>query len=100
MSEKADGGYLSTEPHVANGEFINRNEQLLQRVRLLAGRGDRRSACPFTTLYQDFLVRHGPMLEENRRMGFQVKNLERKSDHELKRIRERAEQVLGGLEAH
>jgi len=57
--------------------------------------GDR--ACPFTTLYWDFLARHRSMLEENRRMGFQVKNLERKSGEELERIRERAGEVLGGL---
>ena len=34
-------------------------------------------ACPFTTLYWDFLMRHEKLLRANRRMGFQVRNLSR-----------------------
>jgi len=35
------------------------------------------NACPFTTLYWDFLMRHEKRLRANRRMGFQVRNLDR-----------------------
>ncbi len=35
-------------------------------------------ACPFTTLYWDFLDRHYDKLKHNARLAFQIKNLARK----------------------
>jgi deoxyribodipyrimidine photolyase-related protein len=34
-------------------------------------------ACPFTTLYWDFLMRHETLLRKNTRMMLQLKNLDR-----------------------
>jgi deoxyribodipyrimidine photolyase-related protein len=34
-------------------------------------------ACPYTTLYWDFLMRHETLLKTNPRMGMQLKNLSR-----------------------
>jgi len=50
-------------------------------------------ACPFTTLYWDFLDRHHDRFANNMRMKFQVKNLERKSQDELREIRLRADHI-------
>ena len=44
-------------------------------------------ACPFTTLYWDFIARHSGKLTSNPRMLMQVRNLERKGPHEVKEIR-------------
>jgi deoxyribodipyrimidine photolyase-related protein len=46
-------------------------------------------ACPFTSLYYSFLDRHRERFADNRRMTFQLKNLERKSTEELAQIRAR-----------
>ena len=35
------------------------------------------TACPFTTLYWDFLIRHQDLLKKNTRMIMQLKNLDR-----------------------
>jgi deoxyribodipyrimidine photolyase-related protein len=50
-------------------------------------------ACPFTTLYWDFLSRNRSRLRDNRRMGLQLKNLDRKSASEQREIREQADEL-------
>ena len=47
-------------------------------------------ACPFTTLYWDFLVRHQERLASNTRMRGPYVNLARKDPEELQQIRDRA----------
>jgi len=50
-------------------------------------------ACPFTTLYWDFLLRHEAVLKRNQRMSLQVKNLARLSAEERKKITARAKEI-------
>lgn len=50
-------------------------------------------ACPFTTLYWDYLIRHEDKLRKNQRMSLQVRNLDRISEDEKNSITERAAQI-------
>jgi deoxyribodipyrimidine photolyase-related protein len=54
------------------------------------------NACPFTTLYWDFLDRHRDAFVKNHRMSQQVFGLNRLSD--LPELRLRAQEVLAGLD--
>jgi deoxyribodipyrimidine photolyase-related protein len=60
-------------------------------------------ACPFTTLYWDFLMRHEAMLAKNPRMALQVKNLARLDASQRQQVVERAAAIrrgeVGTLEA-
>lgn len=47
-------------------------------------------ACPFTTLYWDFLLRNQTRLQNNQRMTMQLRNLQRLSKDEVKAIQEAA----------
>ena len=49
-------------------------------------------ACPFTTLYWDFLDRNQVRFAKNHRMGQQLAGIKRLSD--LPELRERAKEVL------
>jgi deoxyribodipyrimidine photolyase-related protein len=53
-------------------------------------------ACPFTTLYWDFLNRHRAMLGKNPRMSLQVKNLARVGEAEMGVISSRAQALRAG----
>ena len=50
-------------------------------------------ACPFTTLYWDFLARNESRLRGNRRMGFQLVNLDKKSRSERREVRQQADRL-------
>ncbi|NDB18106.1 MAG: cryptochrome/photolyase family protein, partial [Actinobacteria bacterium] len=54
-------------------------------------------ACPFTTLYWDFLARNADVFATNHRMFQQFAGLRRLDD--IEQVRLRAAEVLAGLEA-
>jgi len=53
-------------------------------------------ACPFTTLYWDFLMRHEPLLARNARMALQVRNVARMTEEQKAAVRHRAEAIRRG----
>jgi deoxyribodipyrimidine photolyase-related protein len=91
MSQYADGGLLGTKPYCASGNYINRMSNYCRNCAFDYKKASGESACPFTTLYWDFLDRHAEKFKHNRRMAFQMRNLERKRDKgEMPPIRKQA----------
>jgi deoxyribodipyrimidine photolyase-related protein len=96
MGLHADGGAMMTKPYAAGGAYISRMSSYCKGCaydpKLRVGE----TACPFTTLYWDFLDRHKESFAKNHRMSQQVFGLNRLKD--LPELRERAQQVLKGLD--
>ncbi|NBB91345.1 MAG: hypothetical protein GVY23_09090 [Spirochaetes bacterium] len=93
MSLYADGGTIGTKPYAASGKYIQRMSNYCRHCPFDPADAHGASACPFTTLYWTFLERHAAQLRGNRRMTFQLKNLERKSEEEMSAIRLRESEV-------
>jgi deoxyribodipyrimidine photolyase-related protein len=95
MGLHADGGAMMTKPYAAGGAYISRMSTYCKgctydpKLRV----GD--TACPFTTLYWDFLDRHKEAFVKNHRMSQQVFGLNRLKD--LPDLKLRAQEVLDGL---
>lgn len=92
MSQFGDGGIVGTKPYCASGNYINKMSNYCSGCQYQPNQASGANACPFTTLYWDFLARHERLLGDNPRMGFQYKNLQRKRDKgELGAIRTAAQ---------
>jgi deoxyribodipyrimidine photolyase-related protein len=90
MSQFGDGGLLGSKPYAASGKYIQRMSNHCQGCRFDPAQSTGPTACPFTTLYWDFLNRHGPLLRQNPRMAMQLKNLDRLSVEAREAISEQA----------
>lgn len=90
MSQYADGGLLATKPYCASGSYIQRMSDYCQNCRFNPKKAAGDDACPFTTLYWDFLSRNRHRLRNNHRMGLQFANLDKKSRSERREIRMKA----------
>lgn len=95
MGMWADGGGMSTKPYVSGGAYIDRMSDYCGECRFDPRSRTGDEACPFTTLYWDFLDRHRDLLGDNARMARQYHTLDRLSD--LDEVRFRAEQVRCGI---
>jgi len=90
MSQYADGGLMSSKPYIATGKYIQRMSPHCKGCKYDPSQKIGDDACPFTTLYWDFLMRHESRLAKNPRMALQVKNLSRLTEVEKIAVNERA----------
>jgi deoxyribodipyrimidine photolyase-related protein len=96
MSQYADGGVMGSKPYIATGKYIQRMSPHCKGCRYDPAQRSGDSACPFTTLYWDFLMRHEAALARNPRMALQVKNVARVSDAQRQAVNERAAAIRCG----
>ena len=97
MALHADGGRMATKPYAAGGNYINKMSDYCGDCRFNPRRRTGPDACPFTTLYWDFLDRNRGRLSDNHRMARQLHALDRLDD--LEAVRARASSVLASLDA-
>jgi deoxyribodipyrimidine photolyase-related protein len=97
MGTFADGGRMSTKPYVSGGAYIDRMSDHCSGCRYDRSRRTGEDACPFTTLYWDFLDRNADLLRGNHRLARAYATLGRLND--LDEVRQRAADVRRRLTA-
>jgi len=96
MATHADDGLLMTKPYAAGGAYISKMGQYCKSCVYDPKKRTGEDACPFTTLYWDFLDRHAETFAKNHRMFQQMGGLRKLSN--LPDVKARATQVLDGLD--
>lgn len=97
MGVHADDGLMMTKPYAAGGAYLSRMGRYCGGCRYDPKKRVGDDACPFTTLYWDFIDRHRERFASNPRMAQPVRGLDRLSD--LDEVRERAREVLTLLDS-
>ena len=96
-SQHADGGVVGTKPYAASGRYIDRQGDYCKGCRFSPGVRLGDTACPFTTFYWDFLLRHKTTFAGNHRMAMPLKNVDAMSGQERTAIAARANAVRDSL---
>lgn len=93
MSQFGDGGIVGTKPYCASGAYIDRMSNYCSGCVYKPKEAIGPKACPFTTLYWDFLSRNYDQLKDNQRLKFQLTALEKKAPEWLKQVRLEADNL-------
>ena len=97
MALHADGGKMATKPYASGGAYIDKMSDSCKTCRYDPKKRTGENACPFTTLYWDFLARNEETFAGNHRLARQFGGMRRLKD--LPAVRERAAEVMERLDA-
>ena len=93
MSQYGDGGLMASKPYIATGSYINKMSNYCRHCPKDPKQKTGPDACPFTTLYWNYLIRHKDTLRGNHRMSLQLRNLDRLKPETRVEITEAADQI-------
>jgi len=96
MALFADGGMMATKPYASGGAYINKMSDSCKSCRFDPKQRTGPDACPYTTLYWDFLARNADTLATNHRLARPLAAMRRLSD--LPAVRSRAVEILDRLD--
>jgi len=98
MALFANGGRFTSKPYVASGAYIKRMSNYCDGCRYRPDARTGADACPMTTLYWRFLIRHEREFAGNPRTALMVRNLARLGEDERTAIDVHGEQMLADLD--
>ncbi|GAB4520376.1 MAG: cryptochrome/photolyase family protein [Phycisphaerales bacterium] len=93
MGLYADHAVVGTKPYAASGKYIKKMSNYCKGCRYNVNERTGDDACPFNTLYWDFLIRHEDRFTGNNRMAMILKHVEKMSREEKISIRVSASAV-------
>jgi deoxyribodipyrimidine photolyase-related protein len=93
MSQYADGGIMASKPYIATGRYIAKMSNYCAGCRYKPDEAETDNACPFTTLYWEFLATHRARFANHPRLALQVKHLDNHSAEKRAAIAKRAQWV-------
>ena len=99
MALFANGGRFTSKPYIASGAYIKRMSNYCDGCKYKPDIRFGESACPITTLYWNFLIKHRTQFDSSPRTRLMTANLKRISDPDQLSIQEHAQKLLNNLDA-
>lgn len=97
MSQFGDGGLLGSKPYASSGAYIDRMSDYCGHCRYDVKQRTGPNACPFNSLYWDFLARNRRKLGNNQRLAMPYRNWDRMDEATRDALRAQAKAFLDGL---
>jgi deoxyribodipyrimidine photolyase-related protein len=94
MSQYADGGIVATKPYVSSGSYINKMSNYCKSCHYNVKDKTGEKACPFNSLYWNFLDDKRKQLQNNPRMGMMYSLLNKMDKEKLAGLKERAAEII------
>lgn len=94
MSQFADGGKIATKPYVSSGSYINKMSNYCGDCHYNKSKKVSDDACPFNSLYWNFLDDKREQLGNNFRMGMMYSLLDKMDKQDLQNIKEKAQHII------
>jgi deoxyribodipyrimidine photolyase-related protein len=99
MALYANGGRFTSKPYCASGAYIRRMSNYCDGCRYQPEKRTGSDACPITTLYWDFLLRHESELSANPRAALMMKHVAQLAPDARDALRTQAKQGLARIDA-
>jgi deoxyribodipyrimidine photolyase-related protein len=100
MSQFADGGKIATKPYVSSGSYISKMSNYCESCIYKKAKKFEDDACPFNTLYWNFLDEKQEKLSSNFRMKMMYSLLNKMSSEDRARIKEKANHIIKNLDEY
>jgi deoxyribodipyrimidine photolyase-related protein len=94
MSQWADGGIVATKPYVSSGNYIQKMSNYCESCQYNYKEKTGESACPFNSLYWNFLDEKKAYFKSNHRMSMMLSLLNKMDTQQLIEIKKRAQHII------
>jgi (6-4)DNA photolyase len=99
MSQFADGGIVATKPYVSSGSYINKMSNYCKGCHYKVSKKTEEDACPFNSLYWNFLDDKKAHFKNNQRMNMMMSLLDKMPAEKLSALKERAAKIIENPDA-
>jgi len=100
MSQFADGGKIATKPYVSSGSYISKMSNYCDSCSYKKTKKFGDDACPFNSLYWNFLDEKQEKLSTNFRMKMMYSLLNKMSTEDRTKIKEKANHIIENLDEY
>ncbi len=97
MSQFADGGKVATKPYISSGNYINKLSNYCKDCHYKVSKKTTDDACPFNSLYWNFLDEKKEYFKDNHRMTMMMSLLEKMPTSKLNELKNRAQHIIDNV---